>query len=89
MENGSGDAMPLPSSTTSVAMTPSGHENKTLDAVPYDRHYSANDLGILRFHDDRDRHNDSGYSTRPGESSQGPSPSLSGIDLPYPPLIDT
>jgi len=80
MENGSGsgDAMPLPSSTTSVAMTPSGHENKTLDAVPYDRHYSANDLGILRFHDDRDRHNDSGYSTRPGESSQGPSPSLSG-----------
>lgn len=29
-------------------------------------------------HEDRDRHNDSGYSTRPGESSQGPSPSLSG-----------
>lgn len=35
----------------------------------------------LRYHDDRDRHNDSGYSTRPGESSQGPSPSLSGASL--------
>lgn len=33
----------------------------------------------LRYHVDViDRHNDSGYSTRPGESSQGPSPSLSG-----------
>ena len=84
MENGSAvadscDPMPIPSSPA-TAMVTSGHENKTVDAAPYDRHYSTNDLGLLRFHDDRDRHNDSGYSTRPGESSQGPSPSLSGID---------
>jgi len=37
---------------------------------------------LLRYHVDViDRHNDSGYSTRPGESSQGPSPSLSGSIL--------
>ena len=47
-----------------------------VDPVLYARHFSGHDL---RYQDERDRHNDSGYSTRPGESSQGPSPSLSGI----------
>lgn len=46
-----------------------------VDPVLYARHFSGHDL---RYQDERDRHNDSGYSTRPGESSQGPSPSLSG-----------
>ena len=46
-----------------------------VDPVLYARHFAGHDL---RYQDDRDRHNDSGYSTRPGESSQGPSPSLSG-----------
>jgi hypothetical protein len=49
-----------------------------IDPVLYARHFAGHhDLRVYR--DDQDRHNDSGYSTRPGESSQGPSPSLSGI----------
>lgn len=50
-----------------------------VDSSTYARHYSGHDL--MRYHEDRDRHNDSGYSTRPGESSQGHSPSLSGFEL--------
>lgn len=49
-----------------------------IDPVLYARHFAGHhDLRV--YQDDQDRHNDSGYSTRPGESSQGPSPSLSGI----------
>lgn len=48
-----------------------------IDPVLYARHFAGHhDLRV--YQDDQDRHNDSGYSTRPGESSQGPSPSLSG-----------
>lgn len=50
-----------------------------IDPVLYARHFAGHNHHDLRvYHDDQDRHNDSGYSTRPGESSQGPSPSLSG-----------
>ena len=55
-----------------------------IDSSMYNRHvYPSIVAGqeLFRYHvldNDRDRHNDSGYSTRPGESSQGPSPSLSG-----------
>lgn len=53
-----------------------------IDPVLYARHFAGHhDLRV--YQDDQDRHNDSGYSTRPGESSQGPSPSLSGTKFIY------
>lgn len=65
-----------------------------IDSSMYVRHYQPVQAGqelLFRcntIENDRDRHNDSGYSTRPGESSQGPSPSLSGNSQAPSPYLD-